>query len=470
MKNITKLKFLILGVILSLSIASCKKQEQETVDPEQPPVVQLTEDDLTGISVDVSGAKTKFYLGDEFSAEGIKVYQDYTKYANGELLRDQKECTKYYLDTSNLDISTVGEYQIKVLFRRGVLRYETSYNVTVQSSLLDTSGEKYLAGLEVKYEGAKDLLVGDTFEFDASLLTIKAHYNQSGEEVEEKDFENTDISIDYASVDTSKVGSYMIKYSYSEDLTINGSAYKNVVSSFTIITVANPTKSIKFESGTTKIPASISTIDVSDWKIRVTRERGEEEVVDFNTDLFLLSGVSPFITGRQYAVIRLKENTNKFITVAVDIIESTALDILVGTSLSKYQVLEDANKIQLDKSGKFFVTNNVTIASRGGKDRFSTITFGDRITIKGSDQYVEVVMDNPGTIILYIASSGAEAREITVFSPSGDDLETFITSAEKQEITEVRLEVSEAGTYRVMSPSSVYIHGCIIATEKVEVK
>lgn len=465
MKNIKKVKFLLLGLVVSLLVVSCTTKEKDDEPNIDPPVIQITEDDLSGISVDATGAKTKFYLGEEFSSEGLKVYQEYVKYADGELLKEQKDCTRYYLDTSDLDMTKVGEYLITVVYRRGTLKYDTSYKVTVQSSLLESSGVKYLAGLEVKYEGVKELLVGDTFEFDESLLTIKAHYNQSGEEVEIKDIENATLTTDH-SVDTTKVGSYMIKYSYSEDLTIDGSSYKNVVSSFTIVTVSNPVKSIKFESGTTTLPASISALDTSDWKIRVTRERGEAEIIDFSTDLFVLEGVSTFFPGRQFATIRLKEDLKKNITLVLNVIESTTYDIVVGNNLTNYKELDDDNKIQLDATGKFFVTNNVTIASRNGKDSYSTIQFGDRVTIKGADQYVEVVMDNPGTIILYIASSGAEARDVIVYDPSGEDLETFTTSATKQEITEVRLEVKEAGTYKVSSPNSVYIHGCIIATEK----
>lgn len=463
MKTMKKIKFLLLGLVFSLLIVSCTTNDGKTPTPE-PPVTSLTEDDLTGISVDISGAKTNFYLGDEFSSEGLKVYQDYTKYINGELLKDQKECTKYYLDSSNLDMTKVGDYIITVIYRRAAIKYTTTYNVKVQSSLLEISGEKYLSGLEVEYQGETDLLLNDEFKFDESLLTIKAHFNQSGEEVEIKDLANSDVTIDYSAIDTSKVGSYMIKYTCTENLTIKGNPYKNEVSSFTIVTVANPVSSIKFESGTLTLPASITALDTSDWKIRITRTKGEPEIVDFSTDLFVLEGITTYFPGKQFATIRLKENQMKTITLVVTVIESTEYDILVGNNLTKYEV-ED-NKIQLDASGKFFVTNNVTIASRNGKDAYGTIQFGDRITIKGSEQYVEVVMDNPGTIILYVATSGADARDLVIFSPSGEEVETFTTSAVKQEVCEFRLDVAEAGTYKIISPNACYFHGCIIATEK----
>ena len=101
-------------------------------------------------------------------------------------------------------------------------------------------------------------------------------------------------------------------------------------------------------------------------------------------------------------------------------------------------------------------------------DKFGGIVFKERVTIKGSAQPLEIVLDAPGILVIYIASSGDESREITVYDPDGEEIDTFATSATKQEITEVRLTLDKAGTYKVINPASgVYIHGCIIATEKV---
>lgn len=466
MRHIKKLSCLILGFAFCFLVVSCNTKTEDKPKPE-PPVEELTESDLTGISVDSSKAKTTFYLGDEFSKEGLVVYQDYTKYVDGKILTDQKECTDYYLECKELDMSKVGNYEIKVIYRRGTIIYDASYQIKVLSSILEASGAKYASGLEVSYDAKTDLLLNEEFTFDKTKLAIKLHLNQGGTEAEVKDLNPDDIQIDANSVDSTKVGSYMIKYSYTETLSINGSSYQNSVTSFTIVTVSNPATSINLESGTTELPASVSKLDTSDWKIKITRTVGEPEIVDFSEDLFDLDGVTPYLVGRQYAMIYLKEDRSISSFMAITIKESEDYNILVGDYLTNLEELSDG-RIQLNESGKFFINGEgVKFAVRNGKDSYSSLTFGDRITIKGSAQRFEIVMDQPGTIILYVASSGSEAREIIVAGPDGEDIESFMTSSVKQQITEVRLDVAVAGTYSVYNTAGgCYVHGCIIATEK----
>lgn len=457
----------ILGVLSLFTMVSCKEEvlppEIEPFDP--TPVV--SEETLSSLSVDTKNAKTSYYIGETFTSEGLEVIANYVIYKDGRPTSVQKECKDYYVDTSLLDMSHVGEYPVTVAYRLGTIKVTTNYKVYVKSSILEASDEKYVSGLEVNYNSTTEFLLDDEFNFRTNALTIRAHYFQGSEQVEVKTLGYNKIEIDYSSVDTSKVGTYIIKYSYKDSLTINGSAYENEVSAFTIVTVKNPATSIELVSGTTELEASILGLETSDWKVKIHRMRREPEVVDFNLEQFNLKNVVPYLVAEQTARIELKEDPlNVFVDVDITVKESNKYTIITATELSN--VKEENGKIQLDETGKLFVPKGVTMTTGRHTDKYGIITFAERVTIKGANQPLEIYMDAPGILVLYIASSGDESREIIVNDPDGEQLESFMTASTKQTISEVRLMVDKAGIYQVINPASgVYIHGCILAMEKV---
>lgn len=462
--------FMALGVS---ALASCNKETEEPGEDNPPVVVDPVEElTLSSITVDTANAKTKYYLGEAFTADGLKVTSNFIKYVDGSPEAVKKDCTDFYLNTEDIDMNKVGDYPVEVIYRVGTKKVSNTYTISVKSSLFDESNVKYASGLEIKYSGTLDLLIGDDFTFRTNALTARIHYFQNGVEVEDKAVAYTKIQIDSSAVDTSQVGTYLIKYSYSEPVVIDGTTYENTISSFSIVSVTNPVKSIELVSGTTTLPASVSGIDTSDWKMRITKTKGEPETVDYSDDMFILSEVVSFITGSQTAIIKLAADTDIRTTVDLTIVESTTHDIVLGTEFSNYQVVDD--KIQLDASGLFFVSSAAKVdeartdSSGNWKDKYNLlITFHARTTIKGTSQPFEVIMNQPGMIVLYIASTGSTERDITVYGPDGEELETFTTLASTQ-IIQVSITVDTAGTYRFVNPvNGCYIHGCVIATQKV---
>lgn len=470
LKKVGIFLFLALG---ASALASCNKETEQPPIVEQPPVETVEELTLSSITLDTTNTKTKYYLGEVFTADGLKVTSNFVKYVDGSPEAVKKDCTDFYLNTEEINMNKVGDYPVEVIYRVGTKKVSNTYTISVKSSLFDESNVKYASGLEIKYSGTLDLLIDDTFTFRTNALTAKVHYFQNGAEVEDKAIAYTKINIDYSAVDTSKVGTYLIKYSYSEPVVINGVTYENEICSFSIVSVSNPIQSIELVSGTTTLPASVSGIDTSDWKIKITKTKGDPETVDYTDDMFVISDVVSFITGPQTAIVKLAEDTDIRTTVDLTIIESTTHDIVLGTEFANYQNLGE--KIQLDASGLFFVSSAAKVdeartnSNGSWKDSYNAglITFHARTTIKGTSQPFEVVMNQPGMIVLYIASTGSTERDVIAYSPEGEELETFTTLASTQ-IIQVSISVDTAGTYKFVNPvNGCYIHGCVIATEKV---
>ena len=65
---------ILLGFFGIFGLVSCKTNEEPPV--EEQPTESLA---LSSISLDTSSVKTKYYLGDEFTAEGLKVTINYIK-------------------------------------------------------------------------------------------------------------------------------------------------------------------------------------------------------------------------------------------------------------------------------------------------------------------------------------------------------------------------------------------------------
>lgn len=485
MKLTKRIVLLFMGMLCVFSLASCGSddiQEEKPDGTEQTPPTDKTDEEtpieesivLSSISIDTSNVQQIFYLGDQFNTKGLKVTANYIKYVTNESPQGiAKECNDYYVDYSEVDMNQVGEYPVMVVFREGTTRKTANYTVSVKSSRLDDSGVKYAAGLEVQYGGNLDLLLNDEFTFRQNALrTLKVHYYQDGKEIEVKNTPLTNVKIDYSAVDTTKIGSYMIVYSFEEDLVINGETVKNVVKSFSIVTVSNPITKIEFVEGTTTIPASVTGLDVSDWKIKLTLVKGDPQIVSFTSDLFTLSGVVSFVEGTYEATVVLNEDKDIRFTKEITIVESTTHNVTLGVEFGNYKDLGDG-KVQLDESGLFFATGNPKIdearqnSNGTWKDSYGgSITFHARTTIKNSAQAIEVVMNQPGIIVVYYASTGSTVREVVLYDPSGNEVESFNT-ADSSAIQEAIVEVTEAGTYRIVCPADqVYIHGCIIATEK----
>ncbi len=480
-KKIIFLPIMTLILLLAMSCASKPKDNKNPEDNNDTNNNNVEELNLSSISVDSSATKTMYYLGEEFSSEGLKVDVNYLKLdENNQTVLVKEPCTTYYLDLSAVDMNTVGTYTVRVVFRQATKTVNANYNIQVKSSLFNDSGLEYLSGLETSYEGEiiKELKIDEKFTFDKNLLTVKLHTTQmvDGKLVQSiKEIDKNKITIENT-VDTSKVGTYMIKYTYAgEPLLIDGKSYENKVVSYTIVNVVNPVVKIeKVSTNDLRFRATTDEIDFSVWKIKITREVNKgDEIVSCTRDLFEITGVCSYIVGNNQNVkVTLLEDSSKTIQVPTDIIASNKQDILIGNTFNKNMTEGttsiDKGKVQVDDSGLFFANFSETNDKKTREDNSKGadgVSFSTRITINTAASF-EIKMDKPGVIIVYASSTGDDAREFALVNAEDEELGTGLADL-KNTPKAYRFNVSEAGTYRIISLSStIYVHGCVVATNK----
>ena len=288
----------------------------------------------------------------------------------------------------------------------------------------------------------------------------------------------------------------MIKVTYDGgQVTVNGKQYDNKVTSYVLVNIKNDALSMEPVAGNTDtFKSTLEDIDFSSWKIKINREVGSEEV-QFSYDAFEVENLDPFLWNKTQKIsLRLKENLDIRCYPTIYIEESDTLDIV------KYVDLEPKGTT-VSTDGKSYVLDNLvteadgTIALGGTNfifgpgssketqaeknaeivkiyvprtsDKYGSLTFGTRVSIKGSSQKIKIVMDKPGNIVVFYASTGDEEREVVLTDEAGDEIGAASTTSKKQEICKVIFTCPKAGTYYVSNPSGgIYVHGFVIAKNK----
>ena len=111
-------------LFLSLLLVSCNnKEEPIKEDSNQEVIIEDEKDEVTLISLELSGYKSEFKNGEEFSIGDLVVMGIYSD-------SSKKEITDYEIDSSKFNKDIAGSYQI-VVKKSGI---SLSYNVTVIKS------------------------------------------------------------------------------------------------------------------------------------------------------------------------------------------------------------------------------------------------------------------------------------------------------------------------------------------------
>ena len=111
-------------LFLSLFLVSCNnKEEPIKEDSNQEAIIENEKEEVTLISLELSGYKSEFKNGEEFSIGDLVVMGIYSD-------SSKKEITDYEIDSSKFNKDIAGSYQI-VVKKSGI---SLSYNVTVIKS------------------------------------------------------------------------------------------------------------------------------------------------------------------------------------------------------------------------------------------------------------------------------------------------------------------------------------------------
>ena len=478
MRKIKSLSFFILTFAFILSLCSCQNNEPVEEKPSIDMTKEITNEwILSTISVDTSKAKTEFYLGEEFTSEGIFVTANYTKIVDGQIESKTEECNKYYIKTDEVDMNSSGEYPVYVVFRSGTKVVETSYKIKVKASIFEESSVDYIAGLKTVIRNSNgdvvdvvEVLMNSSLESSYSLAISGVYFNgknpvlNADGSMKEKTINKKSLVITgYDEIDTSKVGTYLVNYKYSgPKIVIDGKEYDNEVSTFVIFKVVDPVVSIEFDNNNvTTFAPTIGSLDLSSWTIKVTRQVSGEKNEKFNKNEYVLSGVVNFLAG-EYPAILMHIESGKMISCVITINSSN--NILDCTDLSNFVDAEIDNEKVIKLVSNAEIYTDIVAGGNYTKDRkdsYGAITFPCRMKV-GIGNYISVKMEKAGRLVIYIATSGDDAREMNIISEELNYSESISTTAVKQQIVENVLEL-EAGTYLLKPVSLMYVHGFIIS-------
>lgn len=501
---------LTLTALLTLSLMSCKNKNKEIVDSSDYAEIDMynstnkVSKQLSSISIDASGAKTTYFVGEKFTSENLVVKGNYVIYEEGNSYGSQEEISGYYLDTSEIDLNVIGTYPVKVIYREGVIVKENFYNITVQSSEFDSLGIEYLAGI-VPDQSIFSMILGE--EYVAPNPTWTAHYLKNGQETEAthvlSEEESYSVIPDSTQVDATKKGTYMIKYYMNASITLpSGTVKKYKVYSYVLIIIENPIVGLALKSGNTTFETTADDLDFSDWIITTTRINGDKEDLTYDPALFTISGVNKFEVGTATATIISVEEPTISCTSDVTMIQSTTRDIILGNDFQNSQFIaqgptvakgEETAELKytdatlkhlnetyvLGNTGKIKAVNpSVINCSRYNygsvaegrdpyySDNYDGLNFPVRVSFVAAS-YMEIIMDKPGDIVFYCAASGdGDPRATNLCDNEGNILATEYDSGVKQEICSNKFTVTAAGTYRITRPKGGYVHGVVLSLEK----
>ena len=152
--------------------------------------ITVSEPTLTSLVVNADGAKTKYYVGEEFSYEGIVVT---ARYSN----KTSKEITEGY-EVSDPDMNRIGKQDVTVTY----MEVSTTYEIEIVLRPVFT-------GITVDASGATTVFTkGSVFNYDGIVVT--AHYDNGADETITEGYTVSDP-------DMNKVGKQDVIVTYNEE-------------------------------------------------------------------------------------------------------------------------------------------------------------------------------------------------------------------------------------------------------------
>lgn len=245
-----KSKGLVLGamaMVFGLSLASCAEEVDrfdEVVDTTgnldiDMITTQVSTSTFSSISCVTTYAKTHFYVGEEFTTEGLVVNANYVVTVNGSPTSEVKPITAWYYDLNDVDMGKIGKYPVNITYRENEVVKKTTYQIEVTSSYLDDLNIEYLAGIEPNdsvISIARNTAVPITKD-SFTMHYMKSAANDRPVTLTDDDFKKMTIKLD--AVDVTKAGTYTVTYSYPSSVTLeDGTLYEYVLNGFILVKVA----------------------------------------------------------------------------------------------------------------------------------------------------------------------------------------------------------------------------------------
>ena len=170
---------------------------------------------LVRLELEESSVKTSFFVGEEFSAEGLTGVVRLRDTAGSSITARTEEVTleDLVVDSSEYKKDTVGVYTITVSYTAYEKTVEDTYTVTVEQQVRLSE-----ISLEIA-ESAKYYSLGEEFSTDGLTVTATIYdfLNEKVEDVHEVALTDPNLEIDSSAFNNQQEGDYKINISYTEN-------------------------------------------------------------------------------------------------------------------------------------------------------------------------------------------------------------------------------------------------------------
>ena len=406
---------------------------------------------LQSITLDTTDVKKVFYLGEDFTYEGLRVNANYNGYS--------EEVTDYKVSSFNYKKDERGTYSITVEYSKDGFSQRAYYSVVVKGKLDDVNE---LIGLDVYFGNQeavfKTVSVLDETKYDYNDLVVEAVYLDGTTKV----LNSNEYTLKNENVDLNKRGSYEVVVSYSENYKISDSETITITEeNFFLILVENKATEFKFVSGKTSFTAE-EEATAEDWVFEVTLENGDKETVTYEQ---VKVESFPFISGtyqlnvtynqeqmnQDSANISLKDTVE--ITIAEPVDEGGVKTYQFGASQLSAEGVNDKATIAAGTAfarGYFTVFGNVTQRLNSSLTATSSIEVG-----KGGSGGLQFTVNGTAEVTLSMGSTGGSNTSAVGIVDTSNNL-----IANKEGITHavgtsetIMTYTLTTGIYKIVSPA-----------------
>lgn len=282
MKKLKALLAAALACVFALSLAGCVPEQTE-----EPAADELV---LSLVEVDTTNAKTEFFVGEQFSTEGLVVTRSGRNLTQETVFYQEEvpldECT---IDSSAFKSDTVGEYVITVSYTLGEVTKSDEYTVSVVRSvrpyrlILDESGAKKMFGIGEEF--SSDGLKATAFDYDYSAQKELEPYDVTAS-----------ISVDSSAYNAEVAGSYEIVVSYTKDETTIQASYNVSVKIGAGLEIVLPEDAVVDANGAMSVDLQKggTTVDFGDWVVnQVNANGGVDKVVTEDITFEVYNAATP---------------------------------------------------------------------------------------------------------------------------------------------------------------------------------
>jgi hypothetical protein len=462
MKKIKKLFPVLLAVLvmLSLALTACspnkKKNEGDT---------SVTET-LVSISVDSDNAKKEYYIGEEFSYDGIVVTASVKSSDKTDAETRTLTSSDYTVDSTAYNKDVAGTYKIVVSYTLGTTTKIANYSVDVLNVSYD--------GLSVKVsESFVDTinLTADAPTASIDLNTVKNNITVSdinvdgtvGSAITDYSIELYKGDVKCESTEGLDEGAYQIWLSKASDRFAN---YTRTC--FVIVYVVNDLESISFVSGTKTQEVGKDVISDT-WTYTATYANGATKslsaddvtvTIDTKTAGENLKATVQYVSTNCNGV-----DTTKTVEVEYTITNSASStptqstnvtinisDLALGNTTAGGELVEDSG---------VYTTSSLVIDSNNKS--LNGLSFTQRLKLNGTGAInknsLKFVVTGPATITVYAITSSSSALDRTLsLYDSTYTTALSTTGGIPNAVTEYSFEVSEAGTYYLGGSAAINLY------------